>query len=336
MKNERLTVSVFWSWQDDSPSIVNRKFILKCLQDAAKRLTKLSANVVEIDRDTKGVGGSPSIPDTILAKIRQADVFVYDATLAYTAPRLAPNPNVMLELGYALAVLGERRVIAVMNCPTGLAPGDMPFHLRHRRFPFRYDLAERADSVWVSGVKSAGLDPWPSLTKARDELVPLLAKAIETCMLEPKERYGFGIVDSRIAERLWSALDSASMQKWYDECGGEQQFVQPDKLRKFEEYLRLTALPEQSYSHAELDEAHSRLVGRIKSYLTTIATYMTPHGPQRILTVNVKTVGHTSNYEERLERELEMISSASLAVWNAWGQYVRVLREFLPSIIGEA
>jgi len=335
MKDESISVSVFWSWQDDSPDTVNKKFILDCLQRAAKRLTKLSANVVQIDRDTKGVGGSPSIPDTILAKIRQADVFVYDATLAYTLPRLAPNPNVMLELGYALAVLGERRVIALMNSPTATVPGDMPFHLRHRRFPIRYDLIEQSKSVWTYGMTTARLDPWPSKTKARDELVPLLASAIEACMSEPKERYGFGVVDSRISESLWSALDSKWMQNWYDECGSEQQYEKPENCNKFRSYVRLAARPEQSYSQAELQKAHSRLVRRIDAYLTTISTHMTPHGPLGILTMNVKTVGLTSNYEERSKRERELISAASLAVWSAWGDYVKVLREFSPSIVGE-
>lgn len=50
-----------------------------------------------------------------------------------------PNPNVLIEYGYALKVLGESRVVAVMNTAHGQASRDnMPFDLLNRRFPISY------------------------------------------------------------------------------------------------------------------------------------------------------------------------------------------------------
>src|SRR5438128_8742049 len=107
-------VTIFWSWQDDSPGPVNREFIQDCLQRAAKELGKVRAAIISLDRDTRGVAGSPEIAATILGKVRSSDVFVFDSTLYYSKPRASPNRNVMLELGYALAALGDSRVIGVM------------------------------------------------------------------------------------------------------------------------------------------------------------------------------------------------------------------------------
>ena len=47
-----------------------------------------------------------------------------------------PNPNVMLELGYATHVVGWDRVICVLNSDYG-APENMPFDIANRRLtPF--------------------------------------------------------------------------------------------------------------------------------------------------------------------------------------------------------
>jgi len=64
---KRLTV--FYSWQSDSPSKLNRSFIEKALQEALKRLhsdatleNALRDTTVELDKDTMGIAGSPPIP----------------------------------------------------------------------------------------------------------------------------------------------------------------------------------------------------------------------------------------------------------------------------------
>jgi hypothetical protein len=87
-----------------------------------------------IDRATQDVPGSPDIGATILSKIDRANAFVADVTIVgETAPgRHSPNPNVLLELGYALKALGDSRVVLVQNTALG-RPEQLPFDLRQKR-----------------------------------------------------------------------------------------------------------------------------------------------------------------------------------------------------------
>src|SRR5260370_7894623 len=132
---------VFYSWQTDLPSDRNRNFIEKALKNAAKVLRNDDSLQVEpvIDRDTVGIPGSPNISETIFGKIDQAQVFVCDVsiinqdTIAQNPDaRPTPNPNVLVELGYALKTLGARRIILVFNAAYG-KPEQLPFDLRPRR-----------------------------------------------------------------------------------------------------------------------------------------------------------------------------------------------------------
>ncbi len=142
--------TIFYSWQSDAPNPVNRKFIRRALEDAAENLNRSEGaeveDVVRLDQDTQDVAGSPAIVDTILAKIAACDVFVPDVTFMPTCgERYTPNPNVMIEYGYALKTPGPERIVAVMNTHFG-KPNELPFDMRHRRFPLTYDLAPDADS----------------------------------------------------------------------------------------------------------------------------------------------------------------------------------------------
>jgi len=47
------------------------------------------------------------------------------------------NPNVLIELGYAISKLGSDRLICVMNTAYGM-PDDLPFDLKHKRHPVQY------------------------------------------------------------------------------------------------------------------------------------------------------------------------------------------------------
>lgn len=101
---------------------------------------------IEADRDTKGEFGSPDIAQTIFSKIDDCDIFIADvsAVCQYETVdkdgnnkiKYMPNPNVMLELGYATHVVGWDRVICVLNSDYG-APENMPFDIASRRLtPF--------------------------------------------------------------------------------------------------------------------------------------------------------------------------------------------------------
>ena len=143
-------IVVFYAWQSDRPPNINRNFIRKALDDAATRLTKdasIDAEVI-IDADTEGVVGTPPVTETILKKIANADIFLPDLTfVAKTeSDKLIPNPNVMIEYGFALHALTFEAMMPVMNTHFGL-PIDLPFDLGHVRHPTQYELSPNvADS----------------------------------------------------------------------------------------------------------------------------------------------------------------------------------------------
>jgi len=144
-----VTGRVFYSWQSDLPNATNRGLIEKALEDAAQSIREDGSISIEpvIDRDTAGVPGSPDIASTILEKIERADVFVCDVSIVNkNAVRPTPNPNVLIELGYALKALGPNRIIMVLNSAFG-GPELLPFDLRMRRvipYEMEEDVSERA------------------------------------------------------------------------------------------------------------------------------------------------------------------------------------------------
>jgi hypothetical protein len=147
--------TLFYAWQSDRPNRINRGFI----EDAAKQALKKISLPPEVyaaprlEQDTKGVPGTPDIANTILKKIRDSDAFLADVTLINTALdgfeesklRPTPNPNVLIELGYALASRGSERVILVMNEYFGSFE-QLPFDLRHKKRPIGYSLSPGASA----------------------------------------------------------------------------------------------------------------------------------------------------------------------------------------------
>ena len=125
--------TIFYSWQSDRKP--NRNLIGEALEAAAAALRNdgtLSVDPV-IDRDTAGLPGAPSISEAIFGKIDAAAAFVGDVTFIDNGSgRRCPNPNVLIELGYAVKALGWARVIPVMNTKIGTVE-ELPFDLRHRR-----------------------------------------------------------------------------------------------------------------------------------------------------------------------------------------------------------
>ena len=127
---------IFYSWQSDLPNSTNRGFIQRALEQATKEIRGDDSIAVEpvIDRDTIGVPGSPDIAATILKKIDQCDIFACDVSIINqgSTTRLTPNPNVLIELGYALKRLGWSRILMVQNIEFGNVE-ELPFDLRMKR-----------------------------------------------------------------------------------------------------------------------------------------------------------------------------------------------------------
>jgi hypothetical protein len=136
MPSASARATIFYSWQSDLPSGTNRTFIETALENAVQTIGSDADLAVEavIDRDTLNVPGSPEIGKTIFEKIDRADVFVADVSIINGASddRKAPNPNVLVEVGWAMKSLGPERIVLVMNRAFG-RPEDLPFDLRGRR-----------------------------------------------------------------------------------------------------------------------------------------------------------------------------------------------------------
>jgi hypothetical protein len=143
---------IFFSWQSDTDNRVGRGFVQWAL-DRAIRAVNADADIdpadreLQADRDTMNVPGMPPLADTIFDKIDRAVAFLSDLTHVATrgSGERSPNPNVLLEHGYALKARGWRSLIAVMNTAMG-HPDEhpLPFDLRHYRRPILYHCPAEA------------------------------------------------------------------------------------------------------------------------------------------------------------------------------------------------
>lgn len=159
-----MSETIFYAWQSDAPNNICRTFIERAAKQALKRiaLDLPLENAPRLDQDTKGASGMVSVADTIFEKLDSAFAVIADVTLVgrvtsrrprpagtegkkHAKRKLTPNPNVMLEIGYAGRGRGWHRVIPVMNTAFG-APDDLPFDVRHRRWPITFHLAEGVDA----------------------------------------------------------------------------------------------------------------------------------------------------------------------------------------------
>src|SRR5690349_11799286 len=141
------SIKIFYSWQSWTPRVRNQEFIEESLSQAIKQIKQATGLPIVIDSDTRGLPGIPAIAESIFKKIEDCDIFFADITPVLEDPtrvsekdkHKTPNPNVILELGYAIRCLGWERIILVMNKAYG-EPDELPFDFRHRRWPIAYKL----------------------------------------------------------------------------------------------------------------------------------------------------------------------------------------------------
>ena len=139
MDNEKL---IFYSWQSDLPAEATRYGIRDALKKAIKKVIDDKDVDLIYDEATRDLPGSPHIPQSIFDKIQKANIFICDVTTINQETddsiRKTANPNVLVELGYAIALLGWDRIILLLNEEFGKFPDDLPFDFdRHRIMRFR-------------------------------------------------------------------------------------------------------------------------------------------------------------------------------------------------------
>lgn len=139
-------MKVFWSWQSDTPGKIGRHFVKKALEVAIDELqTEIEVDEpnreLHLDHDRKGVPGSPDLANTILEKIRATSIFIADVTPVGQTPdgKLVINPNVAIELGYALAHVGDQGLLMVLNGYYGDRES-LPFDLKQKAGPIIFSL----------------------------------------------------------------------------------------------------------------------------------------------------------------------------------------------------
>lgn len=119
---------IFFSWQSEIPS--NKALIKKEISRVCKSMPEHN---ISLDESTSNMPGSPNIPDAIFKKINQCDIFLCDVTpIAENNGKLIPNPNVLIELGFAIRNFGFERIICVTNTNFGKIE-NLPFDINQNR-----------------------------------------------------------------------------------------------------------------------------------------------------------------------------------------------------------
>jgi hypothetical protein len=99
--------------------------------NAKNNLTQLS-----LDQATRDLPGSPDIVDSIFRKIDKSSIFIADITPITTNNHKGiPNPNVLIELGYAANTLGWDNIICICNTAQGKVES-LPFDIKQRRITY--------------------------------------------------------------------------------------------------------------------------------------------------------------------------------------------------------
>ncbi len=164
--------TVFYSWQSDLDNSCNRNLIENALKAAIKGInaTILEGDNFELDKDTLNEPGSPDIVETILGKIDKCNMFVADITpISRSGEKTFPNPNVLLELGYAIGKLGITRVVCLNNQHFHTIES-LPFDLKTKRIlgyecspeaeaDKRKDIVKRLSSAFKKNLKLIASSP---------------------------------------------------------------------------------------------------------------------------------------------------------------------------------
>lgn len=128
---------------------------LKQAPDVEEPAEREAREALHIDQDRQDVRGSPELANTILRKIAASAVVVADVTPVSTIPASVDgkrpekrnmNPNVAIELGYALHALTHDGVLLVLNTHYG-GRESLPFDLAHLGGPILFNLPEGADNA---------------------------------------------------------------------------------------------------------------------------------------------------------------------------------------------
>lgn len=131
-------IEIFYAWQSDYKQ--SRNQILDKLEDVVKDANQHWQPVapLSVTQATEIGDGAVKIDNALIMKIKRAQIFVGDVTPVFQfAGRLCPNPNVLIESGFALASMQPEQVLLLQqNRPLDDIPGD-----RQPNPDFPFDIA---------------------------------------------------------------------------------------------------------------------------------------------------------------------------------------------------
>ncbi|NID10637.1 hypothetical protein [Fibrivirga algicola] len=149
-----MNYKIFFSWQLDTDPEYNKRLVIRALDkaiDIIKRRysTNLLVDLAPDRADAPNQPGSRNILDVIEAKIEECQIFLADLTFVNTyktyktervksRKKAGLNNNVVIELGQAKALIGDERIIKVMNTSYGTPTP---------RFPFPFDIAQDRNPI---------------------------------------------------------------------------------------------------------------------------------------------------------------------------------------------
>jgi len=144
-----MKLNIFYSWQSDLPSSKNRGLIEDCVNHAMKSVFQNCKTLSEynIESDSRNEAGTPDLVSSIFSKIDMCDIFVCDISIVNemnsekveSQSRRMPNPNVMIELGFASKSVGWSNIVCIFNKEFADIE-DLPFDIRFRK-PLVYDTS---------------------------------------------------------------------------------------------------------------------------------------------------------------------------------------------------
>jgi hypothetical protein len=266
-----MTDRVFYSWQSDSPGNTNRNFISTALEKAIDEVKADETISVEpvIDRDTLGVAGSPDISESIFSKIEDSSVFVCDVSIIdIEALKKTPNPNVLVELGYAIKVLGWNRIIMVMNTEYG-DPTTLPFDLRSKRvLTYTISSSEEEKAPVRNGLKKTLVVALKLIFENEEK------REIPEIEIAPSSNHKE--IDEKLFHQLKEVLPSKGSIHFIDEQNMAGFSWPRNKLDDLDKFYYEWNDAEHEFLDNELEQMRVQLHDLIGDYLGLIATNTFP------------------------------------------------------------
>lgn len=172
-----MNLIIFFSWQEptDSQGFNNKKFLLECINKAAKEIKnkgKLKGVGFEVREGLGKVPGTPDVAQKMYEQIDMCDIFIGDFTiqtplykwyqrLVYKIgrqqlPRREPNSNVLSEYSRALGkeTTFEEQCILLLNTVNGDPKEDanlINFDNRGRRHPIKFFMDKDTNPEAIKG-----------------------------------------------------------------------------------------------------------------------------------------------------------------------------------------